>query len=1291
MDRRTTKSTTDPASAAAGPKLLPTRGHWVLSLMLLVFSSVGFWLFSRGFLLTRMVLPDHSHSSTLPFAAKGSGAGVSQETAALDADCAWYPAKFNRAIVLVIDALRIDFATWSEELDSRFGSGGGPVETNEASKIAAGQQQAQAQTQAQDRKEGEEKGGRLKPYHNRLPVIHSLNERRPEQAMLYRFRADPPTTTLQRLKGLTTGQLPTFIDAGSNFAGSAIEEDNWLQALRRSSTHSCNSTEASSGSSSDHDSGFKRNLVFLGDDTWMSLFPEELHDTCAAEANDTLGEARSGKGWTRSRPFPSLNVWDIDTVDDGVLARLPLFLLPPESEEHSMPEHKAAEVHARREDWRRLVRQKDMLQHPDFAEAASQAGPGGQTHGGGAMESRHVGRSELHRDWDMLIAHCLGVDHCGHRYGPDHSAISTKLEQMNKAIEYIVDAIDHSEKSTALFVFGDHGMDPKGDHGGDSPREVDAALWMYSNKKWNTGKGAERSARVLEQSTAVLENSASGLSLDHEIKSNWWLNTHLTDDYRQASGRPLLEPPRMRSVPQIDLVATVSLGLGLPVPFNNLGAVIPEMFASDEDVHGEWGLLRALRLNAAQTMRYLTTYMASSRSHGFSDDAVRAWRDMYERAETSYRELSDLVSQNHGTRRKPHIEEFEEKVAAEYHAFLRLVLGTLWQMWAQFDAALILLGLCIMALVLVALVLLYPRSRRSPLDEIVRVTWKGCVAGGLATMFVFRSLSSVLFSSDVATQMSKTDVSVAGFAIGLVLVFCVQLACEGGGAQCSCAWLKTWTVQTPAAHSLLNGAAFAAAIMHSLAFTSNSFTFSEDSIVHYLLQSLLLIASAAGASVQLGTSPLREKQRAAGKRAIVCALTIMVLNRISLYSTVCREEQLPGGCVPTFYGPPSASISSVPLAIANLSMVWLVPYVVLRFLRRSHSHRALIANLWIGIGMRISMGMAAVYWVLDSIDSVPSQSPSGDGADAPPSDWSELRIVLARMAVGVAVGGGLSAWIASPFCLDVAISDAPESPAQPKQRPAKPQQPPRQAAVILGFGNAFGAAYLAFVTVVFCVLYTFQQPMGGIMLAVLLVSLMFSAELFDALRDALTTADDSPAPSLVPAQVAVMALLAYQGYFATGHQFTLVSLQWSTAFVGIREMNLLICGAIVSLNTLGSFVLTALCVPLVMLWNESLGSQLLRLAPDAYLARVVGAGALYAAYNLLVTTGSALFAAWFRRHLMVWKVFAPRFIFAVPVFMMNIAVVLCVAIGLAATRVLGQGLTIGNAQARVAHKIQKRQ
>ena len=37
-------------------------------------------------------------------------------------------------------------------------------------------------------------------------------------------------------------------------------------------------------------------------------------------------------------------------------------------------------------------------------------------------------------DWDVIIAHFLGVDHCGHRYGPYHPAMTEKLTQMDDVL-----------------------------------------------------------------------------------------------------------------------------------------------------------------------------------------------------------------------------------------------------------------------------------------------------------------------------------------------------------------------------------------------------------------------------------------------------------------------------------------------------------------------------------------------------------------------------------------------------------------------------------------------------------------------------------------------------------------------------------------------------------------------------------------------------------------------------------------------------------------------------------------
>jgi phosphatidylinositol glycan class O len=113
------------------------------------------------------------------------------------------------------------------------------------------------------------------PYQNKLPIINDLLKRDPDHARLLKFIADPPTTTLQRLKGITTGSLPTFIDMGSNFATPEINEDNVIDQIVTNN----------------------RTAIFLGDSTWTELFP---------------------KRFKRTFPYPSFNIHDLDSVDNGM-------------------------------------------------------------------------------------------------------------------------------------------------------------------------------------------------------------------------------------------------------------------------------------------------------------------------------------------------------------------------------------------------------------------------------------------------------------------------------------------------------------------------------------------------------------------------------------------------------------------------------------------------------------------------------------------------------------------------------------------------------------------------------------------------------------------------------------------------------------------------------------------------------------------------------------------------------------------------------------------------------------
>lgn len=165
-------------------------------------------------------------------------------------------------------------------------------------------------------------------------------------------------------------------------------------------------------------------------------------------------------------------------------------------------------------------------------------------------------------DWDMLVAHSLGVDHCGHKHGPYHPEMKRKLTEVDQMIRGIVEQM---QDNTVLFVIGDHGMTDKGDHGGESEAETNALLFAYSK------------------------------------------------------GHPFLElreTPTEDSMQQIDFVPVLSAIMGVPVPFSNLGTMnvnlVPDVPFRDWTKYQI--ILQSFWQNAKQIQQYFESYAADHQS-----------------------------------------------------------------------------------------------------------------------------------------------------------------------------------------------------------------------------------------------------------------------------------------------------------------------------------------------------------------------------------------------------------------------------------------------------------------------------------------------------------------------------------------------------------------------------------------------------------------------------------------------------------------------------------------------------
>ncbi|KAJ0174190.1 hypothetical protein K1T71_010336 [Dendrolimus kikuchii] len=316
------------------------KEKWNFVLYLIWFSYLilsAVLMFGHGFLLTRKTLNDVTECLSLnDINCEGRDRGnstlkdfctedekIRRIIAMPGAPLLCAPTK-SRVIFLLVDALRYDFTEYDQSIDKPLA------------------------------------------YQNRLPIMHQTIERWPDRTRLFRFMADPPTTTLQRVKALVTGSLPTFIDVSSNFAAMELQEDNIIDQVTKGGGQ----------------------VVLLGDDTWSRLIPTR---------------------WLRSHALYSFHTWDLDTVDTEVDSKI-----------------------------------YDELQK---------------------------------KDWDLLIAHYLGVDHAGHRYGPNHPEMTRKLNETNERLKKVINMIPDD---VLLFVVGDHGMTENGDHGGESKAERTAALFAYS-------------------------------------------------------------------------------------------------------------------------------------------------------------------------------------------------------------------------------------------------------------------------------------------------------------------------------------------------------------------------------------------------------------------------------------------------------------------------------------------------------------------------------------------------------------------------------------------------------------------------------------------------------------------------------------------------------------------------------------------------------------------------------------------------------------------------------------------
>ncbi|XP_074096564.1 phosphatidylinositol glycan anchor biosynthesis class O [Cotesia typhae] len=1010
----------------------------------------GLILFLNGFFLTRMSQVERSNCT--------SGQNLENyniETLLEDPERAGEVcSEFGRRVVLlVVDALKYEFLDWQDNITNPY-------------------------------------------YQNKIPAVHHLLNKYPTNSRLYKSIVDPPTTTMQRIKAITTGTLPTFIDVSSNFASEEVDEDNLIHQIG------------------------EKGVVFMGDDTWTNLFP--------------------GK-YLRQFPAHSFNIRDLDTVDREVRSRI-------------------------------------------FFELQK-------------------------NDWSLLIAHNLGVDHCGHKHGPNHPEMTRKLNEINELINEIISAIDNH---TIFFVIGDHGMTDTGDHGGDSDNEIEAGLFIYSK--------------------SPLQNPIEGQS--------------------------------RKTINQIDIVPTLALILGIPIPFSNIGSLISDALPVVSKTSDVSHTLHALWRNVYQTKKYIDTYSANS--FLFAEQTLQE-------LDQHYQNLFQQVSKVNNN------QEALKKFAQVAYKYLKILRDSCIEIWVQFEWDLMFKGLFLM---ISTLFFSYTIINQLPKNDIIetfdRLFIRIIITNCIALVIVY-----VLYTLQLIINFGNTFFFFSGV---IFQIFLAIMVIRNWSIK-----LKTWNNNSK--NNKLNNSVGIILILIILGLFSNSYVIEENKILSFLLitqvwLSIHFIIKKDNVNNNFNNNCDRKYRKCIINSSeipykhkvllIVCGIIICLAVRLSSYYWRCREEQNRELCGSFILGK-TGSITSNKLEriliMISLVSLGLYIFIVKMWLRNCGNLSGFSLNIIVARKCPVLTACLIVsYWVLERLptyDQIKSNS-----------EFEIKALAIIAIIIYFCIVISISILFIQPlgiFFLEQnqrTLTVYKNENVIPKvfnkvkklfySNRNNDDDDDDNTPIVYGLGTVYSAAFIC--------LSVFIMLLDALLLGRFLapsIFLMFitcTAVLVIIGMERHQNATNFTELLQIPnSAIICWFLIAEYFFYGTGHQPTFSTIQWDAALVGTHGFfyTNIVPTILIGINTFGSHILLGLTLPLlvivpstIIVMIPSLSKIQFRVNEELKKGELVLFDRLSTFHNSLFlvagkyillhglrTFGCMLAATFLCRHLMVWKIFAPKLIF----------------------------------------------
>ena len=360
------------------------------------------------------------------------------------------------------------------------------------------------------------------------------------------------------------------------------------------------------------------------------------------------------------------------------------------------------------------------------------------------------------------------------------------------------------------------------------------------------------------------------------------------------------------AVRQIDLVPTLSLLLGSPIPYSNLGMVIPDLFNycpwwNDlTPIKQKYHTVKALHINAHQVHEYLKTYAEVTGE--FPRDKYAELEYLFQTTEEQLQELVTAIAhgENPDTLMKLNVLE------ADYVKYMELTRFMCQDIWAKFDLGSMVLGTAAVIKALILSVLLFTmveyKAELSPqiLATVTTSVW-------VVLLFTFLSVLDLKLAGMIAAL-------VTGISIIALFGFILYKIISGN--------VQSPKVVSKQRSKKLLYFSVGMMILYNLSLFSNSFVVFEDSVTAFLAQSvawaMLLVTLQKYASTHKTTF---QKKFDLGRVItspyfilFALAFSFCACIRLTKIFHACREEQTSPGwiCEISVFLQPLAALSEQP-------------------------------------------------------------------------------------------------------------------------------------------------------------------------------------------------------------------------------------------------------------------------------------------------------------------------------------------------------------------------------------------